>query len=83
MQSINIAKQNHHLKFHHLQAKKEAAEAEKARMEIGMSSSGDLAAMIAVHQRKRETEMNNFLAGLEEKYSSKNTKKRKTTKSKK
>ncbi|XP_028397890.1 dnaJ homolog subfamily C member 9-like [Dendronephthya gigantea] len=64
-------------------AKKEAAEAEKARMEIGMGSSGDLAAMIAVKQKKRETEMNDFLAGLEEKYSSKNSKKRKTTKPKK
>ncbi len=70
------------LKFS-LQAKEEAAEAEKAAKEIGMSSDGDLAAMIAKRQGDRETEMNNFLAGLEEKYGSAKNKKRKTTKSKK
>ena len=48
-----------------------------------MSSGGDLAALITKRQGDRKTEMNNFIAGLEEKYASTNNKKRKTTKSKK
>ena len=66
-----------------LQAKEEAVEAEKAAKEMGMSSDGDLATMIAKRQGDRRAEMNNFFANLEEKYCSTNNKKRKTGKSKK
>ena len=48
-----------------------------------MKSKGDLAAIIAKRQGDRQTEMNNFLAGLEEKYCSTSNKKRKTSKAKK
>ena len=50
---------------------------------MGMSSDGDLAAMIAKRQGSRRAEMNNFFANLEDKYCSSNNKKRKTGKSKK
>jgi hypothetical protein len=51
---------------------------------MGMNSDGDLATMITKRQGDRESEMNNFLAGLEKKYcGSTSNKKRKTTKSKK
>lgn len=66
-------------------AKREAVEAEEAAQELGLGKDNDLSAMIMKRQTNRQSEMNSFLAGLEEKYCSEktNSKKRKSSKVKK
>lgn len=69
-----------------VKAKKEAAEAEELAKELGIGKKNDLASMIMKRQTDREAEMNNFFAGLEDKYcqsNKSNSKKRKISKSKK
>lgn len=61
-------------------------EAEKSAQELGLhGKDNDLAAMIMKRQTNRQSEMNGFLAGLEEKYcpEKNNSKKRKASKTKK
>ena len=61
-------------------AKEEAAEAEKAKKELGLDGDSSLRSMIMKKQEAREKEMDSFFAHLEAKYAEPEKKKTKKTK---
>jgi len=64
----------------YFQAKDEAAEAEEAKRELGISGENSLKALIKAKNKSREAEMDSFFAHLEKKYAEPEKKKMKRKK---
>ena len=64
----------------YFQAKDEAAEAEEAKRELGISGENSLKALIKAKNKSREEEMDSFFAHLEKKYAEPEKKKTKRKK---